>query len=324
MSNSTQPDLSPFDPPVRAIAPGPPFSYVISGLTVQSEIELPSAIHAIAPPLTPEITIRSGVLPERLPGPARSGLDWQCSDDSFLLDVPTVARFLIRSGAEIVFSRHAGCDEGDLTLFLVGTCLAAVLQQRGRLVLHASAVAVNGKAMIFCGDSGAGKSTLAATLAARGYALMNDDVCSLSRTADGRYEVHPDGRLLKLWAASLDHLHAGQQRGPAVRRNAEKYYQAAGNTEHQARPLGGVFILQRMEQDEPASLHRMGTAQAMRELARNAYRPALVSVMHMDPAYFAASAALQQTVGLWTLSRQMTFAENDAAIKLLEQLWEGS
>jgi hypothetical protein len=59
--------------------------------------------------------------------------------------------------------------------------LAAVL--RGMEVLHASAVALEGRAVAFLGRSGAGKSTLAGRLLRGGARLVTDDVLAL--TSDG-------------------------------------------------------------------------------------------------------------------------------------------
>jgi hypothetical protein len=55
--------------------------------------------------------------------------------------------------------------------------LAAVL--RGKDVLHASAVAVNGRAVAFLGRSGAGKTTLAGRIVAHGPSLVTDDVLAI-------------------------------------------------------------------------------------------------------------------------------------------------
>ena len=57
--------------------------------------------------------------------------------------------------------------------------LQMALGQRRYLVLHASAVEKDGRALVMTGESGAGKSTLAALLMARGWRLMGDEFALL-------------------------------------------------------------------------------------------------------------------------------------------------
>lgn len=51
--------------------------------------------------------------------------------------------------------------------------------------VHASAVALDGRAVLICGRSGTGKSDLALRLIDRGAALVSDDYCDVGRV-DGR------------------------------------------------------------------------------------------------------------------------------------------
>ncbi|RYD98795.1 MAG: HprK-related kinase A [Sphingomonadales bacterium] len=57
----------------------------------------------------------------------------------------------------------------------MGMNLQMALGQRGYLLLHASGVERDGRALLMTGVSGAGKSTLAALLMARGWRLMGDE-----------------------------------------------------------------------------------------------------------------------------------------------------
>ncbi|NIJ19355.1 HprK-related kinase A [Sphingomonas naasensis] len=61
----------------------------------------------------------------------------------------------------------------------MGMNLQMALGQRRYLLLHASAVERDGKALLMTGMSGAGKSTLAALLMARGWRLMGDEFALL-------------------------------------------------------------------------------------------------------------------------------------------------
>jgi ABC-type multidrug transport system fused ATPase/permease subunit len=175
--------------------------YRVAGLGVASEIALPGAIAAAQPaPSQPDIVVRVGAVPENLPQASARGPTWQIAGDRFLFRIPEVARFLLVGGREVVFETAAGVAPGDISIFLTGTVLGILLHQRGQVVLHASAVRVNGKAVLFCGASGAGKSTLAAALAQRGFPLVTDDFCAVAANGAGAVMVQPDGRSLKLWA----------------------------------------------------------------------------------------------------------------------------
>ena len=69
--------------------------------------------------------------------------------------------FCIQEGKRIIVSPIEGSDEDEIRLYILGTCMGAILMQRKILPLHGSAVAIDGKAYAIVGDSGAGKSTLA-------------------------------------------------------------------------------------------------------------------------------------------------------------------
>ncbi|MGY6512292.1 hypothetical protein ACXIUH_25465, partial [Vibrio parahaemolyticus] len=57
--------------------------------------------------------------------------------------------------------------------------LQMALAQRRYLLLHASAVERDGRALLMTGESGAGKSTLAALLMTHGWRLMGDEFALL-------------------------------------------------------------------------------------------------------------------------------------------------
>ncbi|MBF0546706.1 MAG: hypothetical protein HQM08_19825 [Candidatus Riflebacteria bacterium] len=295
------------------------FKYLISGLAVWSDVEFPSAISVASEHPIPEILIRAGDVPSCLEFPLHRADHWETTHGFFLLRLAGVGNFLIRDGREIVYSSDPACGTRKLALYLLGTCFAILLHQRGNLVLHASSIAVGDRAMLFCGPSRAGKSTLAALLCRRGYALLNDDVCTLCPAGDDSYEVHPDGRMLKLWTESLDELQWDREPEMAVQENFQKYYCAPPVTEAHARPVGAIYLLH--EAMPPAYIQRIPPLRGMWELKQNAYRPWLLAAMEVGEEFFGASVALQRNAGVYLLGRQKDFAAADALLDLLEEHW---
>ncbi|WP_170835055.1 hypothetical protein [Terriglobus roseus] len=311
--------------PPDSTGAGGHFHYVISGLTVWSEIEMPSAIVAEAiGGGEPDVRITLGEVPAHLAAPAKQGAEWEFSPSEFLLRMRDLLDVYVSGGNSILLQPSATCDPGDLVLYLLGTCFAILLQQRGRVVLHASAVAVGDRAMLFCGASGMGKSTMAAMLSERGYPLLNDDVCNLSPGEDGQYSVYPDGRMLKLWARSVDHLQWTKTDHARVRHDADKFYMAPASVDLKPRSVGSVYMLHVAEGDDVATLTPLNLAESMSQLILNAYRPALVHAMDMVPAYFAASAGIQRHAGVFRLSRPMDFSRAAEALDLLESQWSSA
>ena len=85
--------------------------------------------------------------------------------------------------------------------------LQLALGERRYLLLHASAVERDGRALLMTGLSGAGKSTLAALLGGRGWRLMGDEF-ALVDPATGL--VHAFPRLVSLKNASVGVMQAAQ------------------------------------------------------------------------------------------------------------------
>ena len=71
----------------------------------------------------------------------------------------------IRFGREIIIDAKEDSEPALLRLCILGPGFAVLLHQRNYLILHASAVSVEGEAVIFLGNSGDGKSTMSDRIA---------------------------------------------------------------------------------------------------------------------------------------------------------------
>jgi hypothetical protein len=126
-----------------------------------------------------------------------------------------VGKFLVRGGREVIVDPNPGADERAVRLCLLGPIVALVLHQQGRLILHASAVALGDDAIAFLGGQGWGKSTLAAAFHVRGYRVLADDVTAI-QTDSAVPMALPGFPQIKLWPNSIVALGADPEILPAV------------------------------------------------------------------------------------------------------------
>ena len=295
--------------------------YCVSGLSVGSDIALPGLIAMAADRGPPDVTIRHQPVPATLEDTGAQGPTWQIAGNRFLLRIPDVARFLLSNGRDIVFEAEPGADPGDIPIFILGAAFGILLHQRERIVLHGSAVSVNGKAILFCGPSGAGKSTMAAVLAQRGFPLVTDDICAISVSSAGTPMVHPVGRQLKLWAQAIERLDLAESRGEPVRNRLQKFYVAPGEAFSEALPLGAVYALREARPPHAPGIERPNVVDAALILRRNAFRPLLVSRMGQKANYFRAATTIANVAGIFYLTRRLDFAAVADTIAALERHW---
>jgi hypothetical protein len=297
--------------------------YRISGLTVASDIEMPGLIEAPEPLGEPHVEIRAGAAPEDLAGTQACGPTWAMGSGEFLLHVPGVARFWLRGGRSITYQGSPHADPGDVAAFLVGTVFGILLHQRGLVVLHASSIEADGRAILFLGPSGAGKSTLASALSQRGYRLVADDFCVISLSPGGAPLAHPDGRLPKLWAQAIARLDLGGRQGPPVRKKLAKFYVSAEGREtgQASLPVGAAYVLREARAPLSPGIEQPNVVDATVLVRQNAYRPRLVRQMEQAELYFRRAVAIGRS-GVYYLTREMEFDAMAGVIDMLESHWE--
>jgi ABC-type iron transport system FetAB ATPase subunit len=138
----------------------------------------------------------------------RSGAVWltfsRPSSHSYLLRFEGYADFLIDvETSEVQAIPTPETDRTTIEHLYLNQVLPLLLSHSGHLVLHGSAVVVQGAAVAFLGFSGAGKSTLATSLALMGHPFLTDDGLLLDRS-EGRkgYSVLPSHPTVRLWEDS--------------------------------------------------------------------------------------------------------------------------
>ncbi len=120
-----------------------------------------------------------------------------------LLELPPSGEFLLDPEAMRVTVRLGDDDEALREHRIVSAAVGTLLSMRGDLVLHASAVAVDGRAVLFCGPTGRGKSTLALALGEAGYRVLAEDGVAID--LEGEQPVaFPGARGIRVRSSAAD------------------------------------------------------------------------------------------------------------------------
>lgn len=177
--------------------------YTVYGLNVRSDLPLPGVPAPLGTPSDVTFTVEPFTsIPD---SPASAEALWyrsEWSDDrtgepgvtihraveygAFRIRYNDGVEFLIDAdGCQIRGRAPSPASLADLASYLTGPVLGFILRLRGIVALHASAVDVQGKAILLVGNACSGKSTTAAALAMRGFKVIAEDVAALAPDGDG-------------------------------------------------------------------------------------------------------------------------------------------
>jgi hypothetical protein len=118
--------------------------------------------------------------------------------------VPGIVDFAITPDLRrVTQQRDPRADPSLAAVLTSGALLAVVLELRGELVLHASAVAFAERTVALSGHAGSGKTTIAGLLCAAGATLVADDLLRVDLTEPSA-RVWPGGNELRLRQKAAD------------------------------------------------------------------------------------------------------------------------
>jgi hypothetical protein len=289
------------------------YSYTAHGLCLKSELEfpnLPSCDKSEA-----DVIIRFGRV-EALRAssePIATGDNFCITAEGIFIFNNGVCSLLMRDGREIILEPAGGVDRTTLSAFVLDLA-GTLLHQRGRFVLHASAVAMGRGAVVFVGGSGRGKSTLALTLYAKGYPSVADDLVSIDLETDVPMVI-PAYPELDASPEVLRALAHDPQRFERVLPTTEK--RAVPTTERFAAhplPLQRIYVLGEGEQTR---IEPLSPRTALFALIRHSYRAEIAegpsAAMHL-----LQSANLVQTMPVRCLTVHRSRASISTVARLVE------
>lgn len=290
--------------------------YIAYQLNIDSELPLPELISCSSADVEqPDVMIQYGkICSKGLEQATVIGPNFQLRPNSFWLQIPNVARFLVQNGCQIVIDAVPGVDEASLRLFVHGHCFSSLLIQRNLFVLQGTTILIHGKAILFLADVGVGKSTFTATCLNRGHLLIADDLCAM----DLQGNILPGQPHIHLWPDALKYLNINRQRLTRLRPHVEKYALPIHQQFYaQACPVSAIYILSTHPFNEIKRLPVQGV-EKIHHLQRYIFHRKFLSGLGKESLYLNQAIHFAQKIPMTHLDRPLHGFHTEAMLDLVE------
>ncbi|MEZ5428761.1 MAG: hypothetical protein R2747_21130 [Pyrinomonadaceae bacterium] len=296
------------------------YHYSAFGLTIDSDVRLSELVPSDA---GDDIRIENkkldqAFLDEELKDSQafeRVGCTVRISPDRTLYEWKGIGKALIRKGRQVFVEPEPGIKDTDLAPFITGAIFGHLLNQRGLMVLHGSALVVNDKGTAFLGEKGAGKSTLAVHLQNRGYDLLTDDLIPLIFKENEIQTIFGYPRI-RLWADSVESIGMDPGSLPQINSFFDKLsYRYSGNFSDEPVKLSRLFIL---TLDQKLGIERLNSQEAFIEIVKNTYLNRYLQATGQFTEHFRQCEKIVKTVPVFRLKRPHDFSELSRVAELIE------
>ena len=294
------------------------YYYYAFKLAIESELPFPELL--VAPDFvsfdSDFVRIKFGeISPFGLSSADSKNLFYQATQSQVWLTIELVGRFLISNGNEILIDPAPGIDQDSLRVYILGSCMGALLMQRDLLVLHGNAVKIGNHCVSFVGDSGAGKSTISGECFKRGYSILADDVCAIN--AEGN--VLPSFPQIKLWHDSAKHLDIETTGLRKITPDYEKFAVPIKQQFHtDMRQLNAIYVLKSHDKDE-FHFEALTGVQKLQPMLENTYRSYFLTGLKKEDSHLRHCMVLANRLSVVTVTRPTQGFKLKELVDLIEQ-----
>lgn len=290
------------------------YHYYAFNLAIHSEMRFPELL-PLSDFVSAHTHIKFGkVCHQGLNLAQKKGLFYQATESEIWLNVKDVARFLIAHGNRITIDPAPSVDEDSLRIFILGSCMGALLMQRNLLILHGNAVKIGKQCVSFVGDSRSGKSTLSGAFFKRGHSILADDVCAIN--AEGK--VLPSFPQIKLWLDSANYLAIETQSLRKIRPGIEKFAIPLNQQFYtDMLPLNVIYCLHKHGKDN-FTFETINGAQKLQLLHYNTYRKSYLSGLNKEKSHFLQCSKLANQAAVVKITRPSQAFKLNELVDLIE------
>jgi len=297
------------------------YSYRAYSLNISSEFQFPelSSNSSSAPA---DLKIVFGTTPRELVGPnvLRKVRNESCPG-KFLIHIKNAGRVYISDGTKITIEIFPGGDTELIKSFILTRAFAAAAHQRRWTPIHASAIEVNNKAVLFAGDSGAGKSTTVGAFVQAGYSFISDDISVIKQAEkNDQYKIYPSYPQIRLWedSVALLRLSESTEKKP-IRKKVKKYgINPTSNIIRTGLSISNVYIL-RWHQNDKIKIESPSKVHLLQELLSLTYAKNQLEGLGGHKEQFETLSYLIKECRISIVSRPLGSKNLGALISLLEE-----
>ncbi len=300
------------------------YVYSAYGLHIHTPVECPELMpyvhtEGIAEP--PQVIISEQSVPTKVADLVSASAFFSARPGEVVLQIRNVGLFWITGGSRIRFERLQGVSDDDVKIFLLGSCLGAILQQRGNLVMHASSIVTESGAAMFTGYPGAGKSSLLSAFLSLGYSMLGDDVSVVSLENNHAW-VLPGYPQAKLNGDTLEKIGVNSEGLRWINSLKSKFALPATDQFHQQPVNLKMLCLLQPYDGGDIRIDEISTVQKFEIFAQNIYRQAFMRGMGLMPDMFEAITQVASGCRVFRVSRpQETFELLELAKKIESDLF---
>jgi hypothetical protein len=224
-----------------------------------------------------------------------------------VLSFPEVGDFVVQLDRVECFAAQ-GADDATIEIRFIGPVFAYWLELRGTPAIHASALDLEDRAVLFLADNGGGKSTLAAECLRSGMRLIADDISVLARNGES-VNVMPSYPQMRMWPELADRYVHGWKNLPWVHPGCEKYRVPVGAEGIGAfcdtpRSVAVAYFLDRRSGDQNArvEIDAISPAEALVGFVAQSFVARPVAAMGLQPQRLRFLSDLVERVSVRRLS----------------------
>ncbi|WP_226670478.1 hypothetical protein [Metabacillus litoralis] len=299
-------------------------TYKAFGLIIFSDVLLSELVEVHSQKA--DVSIKIGKVPDTFDGIVFDQGNKKISVDTFRLDNVGIAKYYVNNGDLIIVEPYENSLFEEVKLFLLGSCMGAILHQRKILPLHGSCIHVDGQAILLTGNSGAGKSTIASAFLNKGYKMITDDVAAIVMDELNSPMVYPSYPSQKLWEDAIERLGRNDRKKSLNRiSNDLDKYSVESREQFFDKSTRLEFVIELLPSDaKRVEVQKITGPEKLNIILKNTYRMFMVAATNNVELHFLQCVNVANKVEVYRVVRPRDEClENEICEGLLEIILKG-